>query len=577
MGPMSTAADVARLRQLVEAGTHLAENLDVETILGRVLEAARDITGARYAALGVLEPGRTGLERFITLGIDDATERAIGEPPRGRGVLGVLIEDPRPLRLHDISAHPRSYGFPPGHPPMHSFLGVPIPVRGEAYGNLYLTDKPNGDFSESDEMAVMRLADWAGVAIDNARLFESAERRRLELERAVLTLEATSAVALAVGGDTDLSRVLELIVKRGRALVDARTVLIALNEHGALAVAATAGELRAGVRGSEMPIVGTVERVLRTRRAVRLEDVASEIPEVDTLLGLQASTALLAPLTYRSRSLGMLFAFDRTIGGPDFSIEDERLMQSFAASAGTAVATARTVERARLAQIVEAAEQERRHWARELHDETLQGLGALRLLLSAARGSASGDRLHDAVDRAVEQLDVEISNLRSLVAELRPASLDEIGLGAAVQALVERTISTESLQVDATIDLARERGDADAQARLPPDLESTVYRLVQEGLRNVVRHAEASRVTIAITEQDGSLRVTIQDDGIGFDPDEPASGFGVLGMRERTDLLGGTITFESSPGAGTTVEAVFVARRVERPAEKAGGQGLEPR
>ena len=575
IGSVNTAADVARLRQLVEAGTHLAENLDVETILQRVLEAARDITGARYAALGVLRSDRSGLERFMTLGMDEATERAIGAHPRGQGILGVLVDDPRPLRLHDIGSHTRSYGFPPGHPPMHSFLGVPIPVRGEAYGNLYLTDKPSGDFSQSDEMTVTRLAEWAGVAIDNARLYESAESRRRDLERAVLTLEATEAVALAVGADADLSRVLELIVERGRALVDARTVLIALNENGALTVAATAGEPHGGVRGTEMPAVGTVERVLRTGRAVRLEDVGGEILEIDTLLGLQASTALMAPLTYRSRPLGMLFAFDRTVGGPAFSIEDERLMQSFAASAGTAVATARTVERARLAQIVEAAEQESRRWARELHDETLQGLGALRLLLSAARASASADRLPDAVDRAVEQLDVEISNLRSLVTELRPASLDEIGLGAAVRALVDRTISTESLQVDATIDLARERGDA--QARLPSDLESTVYRLVQEGLHNVVRHACASRVTIAITERDGALRVRIQDDGIGFDPDQPAPGFGVMGMRERTDLLGGTITFESSPGAGTTVEAMFLVRRVERQAEEAGGQGLEPR
>jgi signal transduction histidine kinase len=455
---------------------------------------------------------------------------------------------------------------------MHSFLGVPILIRGEAYGNLYLTDKPSGDFSKDDEMAVARLAEWAGVAIDNARLYESAEHRRHDLERAVLTLEATSAVALAVGGDTDLSRVLELIVKRGRALVDARTVLIALDDHGALVVAATAGELRPGVRGTQLPIVGTVDRVLRTRRAVRLPDVASRILEVDTLLGLRASTALLAPLTYRSRPLGMLFAFDRTVGGPDFSIEDERLLQTFAASAATAVATARTVERTRLTETIEAAEQERRRWARELHDETLQGLGALRLLLSTARGSGSDGRLADAVDRALEQLDIEISNLRGLVTELRPASLDEIGLAAAVQALVERTTANESLRVDATIDLARERGDADARTRLAPDLESTVYRLVQEGLHNIVRHAAASRVAIAITEQEGSMRVCIQDDGTGFDPEQPVSGFGLLGMHERADLLGGTITVESSPGAGTTVEGLFPVRRVEGPAEEGPGE-----
>ena len=196
-------------------------------MLDRILEEAAAITGAQYAALGVLDEQRTELERFITRGIDPVTHRAIGHLPRGRGVLGVLIEDPRPLRLVDVNGHPQSYGFPAGHPPMQSFLGVPIMIRGRAWGNLYLTEKEGGgQFTAEDEEAVLLLAQWAGTAIENARLYDSSERRRVEAERAVRSLEAARDIADAVGGVPELGRVLELIAKRGRALVEALKVMM---------------------------------------------------------------------------------------------------------------------------------------------------------------------------------------------------------------------------------------------------------------------------------------------------------------------------------------------------------------
>jgi GAF domain-containing protein len=189
-----------RLRRLLEVGRALVAELSIETVLTRILETARDITGARYAALGILDEEKDGLERFVFVGIDEETRRRIGPPPRGHGVLGELIRDARPLRLADVTQHERSYGFPPGHPPMKTFLGVPITVRGEAFGNLYLTDKADGaDFDESDQESAMVLAEWAAIAIDNARLFESEARRRAELERAVRGLEATATVARSVG------------------------------------------------------------------------------------------------------------------------------------------------------------------------------------------------------------------------------------------------------------------------------------------------------------------------------------------------------------------------------------------
>ena len=208
-----------------------------------MLQTAREITGARYAALGILNEQRTELEQFLTSGVDEQTKRAIGDLPRGRGVLGALIEHPQPLRLADVGQHPSSYGFPAGHPVMRSFLGVRSGSAGEAWGNLYLTEKEGGEFTERDEEAAVILADWAAVAIDNARLYETSERRRQEAERAIRGLEATRDVAVAIGGEIALEHVLELIVKRGRALVGARSLVIMLRDGDELVVQASAGHV----------------------------------------------------------------------------------------------------------------------------------------------------------------------------------------------------------------------------------------------------------------------------------------------------------------------------------------------
>src|SRR6202167_920974 len=196
------------IRRLLEVGRALMTELDLEVLLERVLQTAREITGARYAALGILNDRRSELERFLTAGVEEETRRAIGDLPRGRGVLGALIEHPQALRLADVGQHPSSYGFPVGHPVMRSFLGVPILIRGQAWGNLYLTEKQGGEFGEQDEEAATILADWAAIAIDNARVYETSERRREELEKAIRGLEATRDVAVAIGGEIGLAHVL---------------------------------------------------------------------------------------------------------------------------------------------------------------------------------------------------------------------------------------------------------------------------------------------------------------------------------------------------------------------------------
>jgi signal transduction histidine kinase len=556
--------DDLRLRRLLDAGRALIAKLDVDAVLRQLLDVAREVTGARYAAVGVLDDTRENLERFVTAGVDPETHRAIGEPPRGRGILGLLIEDPRPLRLEHIGDHPHSYGFPTAHPEMETFLGVPVVIREEAWGNLYLTEKEGGEsFSDADEESAVILADWAAIAIDNARLYASVEQRRDHLERAVRGLDTTVAIAQALGGETNLSRILELIVKRARALVGARSVVIMLEQEDDLVVAAGAGELRASAHGQRLSIEGTVTgRVLRSQRSERVSDAQSALHSSLGVLDLEADSALLVPLAFRGRSVGVLAAYDRTDRDSSFDLEDERLLGAFAASAATAVATGRSVERERLRQSIEASEQERRRWARELHDETLQALAGLRVGLSSAiRGS--DDELRTTVRAAVESVTEEIANLRTLIVELRPAALDEYGPGAAIANLAERTAAREGISVEAHVDLAWERGDE--AERHTPELESTAYRLVQEALTNAARHAGASNIRIDVTEHDGCVEIAVTDDGRGFDLGEEPKGFGLMGMRERVELAGGQLDIESAP-SGTTVHAKLpVQRRTPAP------------
>jgi signal transduction histidine kinase len=532
---MERVLDHERLERLLEAGRGLLADLDLGLILDRLLELARELTGARYAALGILDERRTELAQFLTVGVDEGTQRAIGELPRGRGILGILIEEPAPLRLHDVGAHPRSYGFPPGHPDMRMFLGVPILIRGEAWGNLYLTEKAGGeDFDEADEASVVVLADWAALAIEHARLYEAVSARRTELERAVRGFEATAAIARAVGGETDLDRVLELIVKRGRALVEARSVLILLREGDELWVAAGAGHVgdRAPVR---VPIAGTpAGDALEGRGTLLVGDVERHLRLGPGQLGVpDASAALLVPLVFRGRPLGLLMAFDRMSGAGSFTREDEHLLQAFAASAATAVANAQAVEAERLRHSLRAAEEERRRWARELHDETLQGLGGLRVLLRAAARQTDAEHMRAALTEVADHVTREIDSLRAIITDLRPAALDELGLGPALDSLLQRTASAQDLDVRSSVALP--------ERRLSPELETVVYRVIQEALTNVAKHARASSVAVEVDVAGDLLRIRVADDGVGLAPGTPTDGFGLVGMHERIALAGGDL------------------------------------
>ena len=552
-----------RLERLLDVGRTIVSELDLDALLEHILEVARELTGCRYAAVGVLDDRRESLSRFLTSGIDAEHKALIGDLPRGRGVLGQLIADPRPLRLDDVGTHPESYGFPPGHPPMRSFLGVPILVRGEAWGNLYLTEKAGGAFDTEDEETVRLLADWAAVAIENARVYGAEQGRRRELERGMAAYEATHEIAQALAGETDLDVILELVVKRGRALVAATSMFIGLVERQEIVVVTAAGQIDRDVVGRRVPRHGSLTgRVVQLRRSMRLSDLdesAAFLFHEET----DAHAALFVPLLVRGRAIGVLAAFDRQEGGPDFDADDERLMEAFASSAANAVAMAQTVAAEGLQRAMQAAEDERRRWARELHDDTLQDIGALRVLLGGARQIGDAEHLAAAVDEAVERLGEQADVLRALITDLHPVALDKLGIEAAVSALTERVRRTTALDVGVDIDLSFEAGRT--PDRLAPDTELAVYRTVQEALTNVVRHADASRADIEIREVGGTVTARVTDDGRGFAPADDATGFGLIGMRERVTLLGGELEIRSRPGTGTTVTVRVPAVRADDP------------
>jgi signal transduction histidine kinase len=552
-------------RAVLDVARSVLEELDVELVLKRVLDSARTVTGASYAALGILDESQTELARFLTVGVDEPTRRLIGALPTGRGVLGEMIRHPAPLRLADVGNHPYSYGFPVGHPPMTTFLGVPVLVAGQAFGNLYLTDKQGeAEFSVQDEQAAILLAEFAGIAIDHARRYSGVEARRAELQHTVSALDATIQIARALGGETDLGAILGLVAKRGRALVSARALVIELQRGDELELAAGAGELPADLVGRRVPLKDTVaSAALRTRQSQHLSDGENRQRfEQQGLghLGVEAEDGLVVPLLFRDNAYGVLVVVDQLETGR-FSAEQQRLLEAFATSAATAVATAQSAAGEHRLQRLAAAEAERTRWARELHDDTLQGLGILRLTLAAAQRDGKPEVMAAAVAQALEQLGSDISSLRALITDLRPAALDQLGIEAAVMALIER-VRRLGLDIDVSVDLAYDQGRA--STRYIPELETAVYRIVQEALTNATKHGRAKRAVVEVHEGERGVSVVVRDDGQGFDHTETSSGFGVPGMRERAELLGGALSIESAPGLGTTVSALLPVRRRSR-------------
>ena len=542
---MTTERAHARLRELIEASIALNSELSLDSLLQKLVETAASLTGARYAALGVIDESGAALERFITTGVDEETRATIGDLPRGRGILGVLIRETTPLRLSHIAEDPRSVGFPPGHPPMDSFLGVPVMLRGLAYGNLYLTEKAGGDFTEDDQELVTLLAAQAAVAIENARLYESATRWSRQLESLHETVRS-------VVDETDVIRLLTLVCERLRGLTQARLAIAALPAEGGMRVVAAdaddtglAAELVGHVIARDASKLG---RVLERGQSARVDSLFDD-PDVDQAetRAMGARTGLYAPLVARGDALGVIAVHDKLSTNGRFTDGDLRLAEIFAGRAAVAVELSERVARDTVRRVVAAQEEERRRLALELHDETGQALTSILLGLKAIGGAKSKEDAERA-EADVRALVVQaLQDVRTLAVELRPSALDDFGLGPAV----ERLASTfgERSGIQTTVETRLE-------ARLPPEIETTLYRVIQEALSNVVKHAAAEHVSIVVSQRGAGVAATIDDDGQGFDEAEArADALGLTGMRERLALVGGTLEIESTPGSGTTVAA----------------------
>jgi signal transduction histidine kinase len=532
-----------RLRALFAAGLAVTSELSLDALLRRLVEAAAELTEARYAALGVIAESGSELEQFITHGIDDDLRGEIGALPRGRGILGVLIREAKSLRLHDLADDPRSVGFPPGHPPMRSFLGVPVLLRGVAYGNLYLTEKQGGeDFTEEDEELVTLLAGQAAVAIENARLYEASTRWSRQLQ-------SLNEVGNALATETDLEKLLDLVVRRLRELLEARVV--------ALALPVGSNELRfAAVAGADELLGTTFSRsesksgaVIARRRSERIDSVMDD-PEVHQEVSrrVEARTGMWVPLIGREDVIGVLEIHDKE--GPDarFSHDDFRLAETFATRAAVAVELSQRVARESVRRVVQAQELERSRLARELHDETGQALTSILLGLKPLEEALADHPARDALGDLREQVVGALQDVRRLAVELRPAVLDDFGLVPAL----ERLIDAFAEQSDVRVDFRSALGER----RLPSDVETALYRVVQESLTNIVKHANARNISVSLVRRESGVAAVVEDDGAGFDQRTMrAEGIGLLGMRERLALLDGRLEVESRPGAGTTVVA----------------------
>jgi signal transduction histidine kinase len=534
-----------RWRRLIDAGIAVTSELTLDGVLQRIVETAAELTSARYAALGVIDRTGVALERFLTTGIDPETHERIGDLPRGRGILGVLIREAQPLRLHDLSTDPRSVGFPPHHPLMRTFLGVPILLRGVAYGNLYLTEKADdSDFTAEDEEIVTLLAAQAAVAIENARLYESATRWLAQLE-------SLTEVGNALAGETELAPLLELIATRLRDLIDAELVVITLPAPGGdLRIEAAVGDAAEGLVGSFLTRSGSKSgRVLERRRSERVDSTLEDTEvdqEVARSIGMRSG--LFVPMIVGDRAIGVIAAHNKRRPDPRFTDEDLRIAETFAARAAVAVDLADRVARDALRRVVEGQELERRRLARELHDETGQALTSILLGLKRVEEAKSRDDAGTAAAELREEIVKTLQAVRRLAVELRPKALDDFGLVPALERLVEAFGESSGIAIDVEANLD--------DSRLPPEVETALYRIAQEALTNVAKHAGAEHVSVVVTRRHGSVTVVVEDDGRGFGATGGDSdGLGLVGMKERVGLLGGRLAIESTEGSGTTIVA----------------------
>ena len=526
------------LRRLLDAVIGIGAELDLDRALRHIVEAAVALVDARYGALGVLDESKTRLVAFITVGLDDDARRAIGDLPKGLGLLGALITEAHPLRVPVIDEHPQRSGFPPGHPPMTSFLGVPIVSRGEVFGNLYLTDKTSAEvFTDLDEQLVSGLAGAAGVVIDNARLYGRVQRRDA-------TLTAVYDIVSAVAAEREGHRAMQLVADRAHELVAADLATIALpSGSDELSIDIAAGAVAEELRGRRFSAADSVSgEVVRTGRPVVIAD-ASQDPRVgqpQVEMGV-IGPAVWIPLTANGQPAGTL-AVARMRGAAPFTDAEVELMLLFAAHAGVILEVDQGRDDAQRVSVLH--DQER--IARDLHDTVIQRLFATGLSLQAA-ARLTDEPARSRLMGAVDDLDDTIRQIRTVIFGLeRPTSNAPVSLRARlleVCAEAARALGFEpTVRFDGPIDLG-----------VAVDDIADVVAVVREALANVARHAAATHVDVDVVVSEGRMRVIVADDGRGLDGTMGTGGHGVENLKARAARRGGTFELSGGPDGGTTL------------------------
>ena len=513
-----------RMQALLEAVLAVGSDLDLQTVLRRITEAASTLADARYAALGVLgDDGRVA--QFLTVGISDEQRAQIGVLPQGRGVLGLLIRDPRPLRLDDLGQDPAAYGFPPGHPPMKTFLGVPIRLRDAVFGNLYLTEKRGGGpFDEEDEAVVLALAAAAGVAIENARLYDAARRREG-------WLRASAEISTALLGDSDPEEVLRLVAQRTRELSRGDTALVALPAGaGALLVEVADGAAAQEQLGTRLSTSGPLGHVLSGGRPLLL--VGQEAQGV--LAHDAVGSALLVPLSAR----GVIVVTTQE-GAPSLDPAVVVEVAGFAAQAAVALEVA---ERRRDAERLVVFE-DRDRIARDLHDLVIQRLFATGMQLESVARQVERPEAATKVRRAVDDLDTTIREIRSTIYALQNESSQErISLRSrlfeVIDAGAEQLGFTPAVRLAGLVDTA-----------VPAELGDHLQAVLREALSNAARHSGARRVEVVLEVGD-AVQLVVRDDGTGL-PETATRRSGLANLAERAELLGGTFRAVCRDEGGT--------------------------
>ena len=538
--------DQQRLRLLLDAVVSIAGDLSLDSVLERIVRTASELAGARYAALGVLGFGHDRrLQAFITYGLTDQQRARIGNLPTGHGLLGHIIDRPEPLRLHDLSTHQSSYGFPAEHPAMRSFLGVPVRIRDKVFGNLYLTEKAGGgDFSEQDEAIVVALAAAAGVVIENARLYADAAKRQR-------WLAATAEITSLMLGQASRHTALTSVADRAREISGADFSAVSLRrseDELEVEVLSGLGEQPDGPPRI-LPITGSLPgMVVVTGEPVVIEDLANDPRALMTALGEHSNEIgpiVLVPLRASEGVAGVLSLAWRKDNDDSFHDLDVELPQRFAEQAALALEVARTrVDQQKLVLF-----EDRDRIGRDLHDLVIQRLFAVGLTLQNTTRLVDRPEATERITKAVADIDATIRDIRQTIFALSaPQNSDD--LRARIAEVVERTAESMGFRPDLKL-------NGPVNSATGVETADHLVAVIGEALSNVAKHSSASEVSVVV-DVDDNVVVTVTDNGGGL-PDDLGHVGGLQNMRDRAAQLGGEFEVSSSP-SGTVVRWVVPAR-----------------